>query len=245
MIFDLDGTLSNYRTSALAAYSRVFIKAQETLGPLPVKRLVGHLLSADPQNWAEYAHGRIDLGELWRRRWGGAIAAEGLHAGDALLERLSGYYAEILPGCTRIYADARLCLERLLPRFRLALLTNSPGETARPKLRHHGLEPFFEFIGVGKELGALKPSPEAFEAVLRATGVSASEALMVGDNFEEDVRGAGRAGLLGVWVRRQDSTFDDGDLAEPFAIAESLTEVAVFLDRWWETYGRPRERTLR
>ncbi len=48
----------------------------------------------------------------------------------------------------------------------------------------------------------MKPHPSIFEAALTAAGVSAGEALMVGDSLSHDVHGALGAGLRAVWLRR-------------------------------------------
>jgi ribonucleotide monophosphatase NagD (HAD superfamily) len=46
-----------------------------------------------------------------------------------------------------------------------------------------------------------KPSAAFFAAALRAAGVSADQAVMVGDDLEADVLGAQAAGITGVLVR--------------------------------------------
>src|SRR5438874_1463165 len=60
----------------------------------------------------------------------------------------------------------------------------------------HALE-----LATGKQATVLgKPDRAFFEQALRAIGVTANEALMVGDDLENDVGGAQRAGLRGVLV---------------------------------------------
>ena len=46
-----------------------------------------------------------------------------------------------------------------------------------------------------------KPSPEFFRAALEGLGVPAEQVAMVGDDVENDVRGAQRVGLAGILVR--------------------------------------------
>ena len=48
----------------------------------------------------------------------------------------------------------------------------------------------------------MKPHPSIFEAALTAAGVTAGEALMVGDSLKADVRGALNVGMRAVWLRR-------------------------------------------
>jgi len=150
-------------------------------------------------------------------------------ASPALLEELSEHYAGVLARCTRLYPDARPCLESLSSRFSLALLTNSPGRTARARLRYLGLEPLFTFVGVGEELGAFKPCAEAFTDVLEATDVPAPRGIIIGDNFEEDILGARRVGLPGVWLRRPTCDFPDGEADQAYAVVNSLDEFRLLM----------------
>jgi HAD superfamily hydrolase (TIGR01458 family) len=86
--------------------------------------------------------------------------------------------------------------------------------------------------GSGREAVVLgKPSPVFFEAALSAIGVTAAEAVMVGDDIEADVVGALDAGLRGVLVRT--GKFREGASAarEPTAILDSIADVPAWL-RW-------------
>jgi HAD superfamily hydrolase (TIGR01509 family) len=49
-------------------------------------------------------------------------------------------------------------------------------------------------------LGCAKPSPAIFERALHAAGVSAWDAVMVGDSYHEDIEGAASCGIATVWV---------------------------------------------
>lgn len=52
------------------------------------------------------------------------------------------------------------------------------------------------------EVGKAKPSKEIFAAAARKLGVSPRETIMVGDDFEEDYKGAIEAGLQSVLLHR-------------------------------------------
>jgi HAD superfamily hydrolase (TIGR01662 family) len=55
------------------------------------------------------------------------------------------------------------------------------------------------------EHGRMKPHPSIFHAALDRVGVSAGEAMMVGDSLRHDIEGALRAGMRAVLVARGDS----------------------------------------
>ena len=93
-------------------------------------------------------------------------------------------------------------LKVLRPRYRLALATNAAESGAtlvRQALRRVGLEGFFEAVFTARELGARKPAPAFFQAVLGELGCAPREVAMVGDDYPVDVAGAKEAGLRAVW----------------------------------------------
>jgi putative hydrolase of the HAD superfamily len=69
-------------------------------------------------------------------------------------------------------------------------------------LRNVGLAPLLDAILTAAEAGVRKPVPAIFEQALRLGGVSAGEAIHVGDSLEEDVAGARAAGIEPVLLAR-------------------------------------------
>ena len=88
-------------------------------------------------------------------------------------------------------------------RYRLALATNamaSGEELVREALGRVHLEVYFDDIFTARELGALKPSRDFFEAVLGRVGCLPREVAMIGDDYELDILAAKKAGLWAVWL---------------------------------------------
>ena len=59
---------------------------------------------------------------------------------------------------------------------------------------------------ISSRVGFRKPSVRFFEATLEIVGYRADEVLMVGDDFQNDVTAARKAGLKACWLRRNGST---------------------------------------
>ncbi len=97
----------------------------------------------------------------------------------------------------RPFGRVRGALEAALARgLGLCVLSDYP---AREKLQWLGLDDLpFQFVGTAEASGALKPHPEAFLPVVRATQLAAHEIVYVGDREDIDVVGAQGAGLR-VW----------------------------------------------
>jgi len=95
----------------------------------------------------------------------------------------------------RVGAGVGAALDRLRASgFRLAVVSNSEG-TVEAMLEEVGLRHHFETVLDSAVVGLVKPDPRIFMLALDRLGVSASEAVMVGDSPSADVGGARSAGL--------------------------------------------------
>lgn len=99
-------------------------------------------------------------------------------------------------------------------------------------LRHFRASKFFNSIVVSEENGWRKPAKQIFEDALTRLGVSASEAIFIGDNPLEDIKGALDCGLKTVFVASQ--FYSTTDLSEsqvkPHFSAIDLKEIFLNLD---------------
>jgi putative hydrolase of the HAD superfamily len=81
--------------------------------------------------------------------------------------------------------------------YYLAVVSNSVG-TMEQHLMRMGLGQYFQAVLDSGVLGVEKPHPEIFRMALERAGVTASEAVFVGDTHATDIAGAQLAGLTGV-----------------------------------------------
>lgn len=94
----------------------------------------------------------------------------------------------------------------------------------RGALARAGLDSYFDRIFCFKNTGLSKG--EAFyRHVLSALGISASEALMVGDSFEKDVLDANRAGMHAVWFNPRS---DEAKSSGLYSTVHSMEELLSF-----------------
>jgi FMN phosphatase YigB (HAD superfamily) len=125
-----------------------------------------------------------------------------------------------------LYPDVVPCLEELKGGYRLGVIANQPGEV-RAAMHRDGLDGFFEVWGVSDELGVGKPDPGLFELSVRAAGVPATSAVMVGDRLDYDIRPARSTGMQAIWVLRGEAPDDPTpeQLAEAGAAIHGLDEL--------------------
>lgn len=97
-------------------------------------------------------------------------------------------------GVWELYAEVVGVLEKLQPRFQLAVVSNFDGRL-RMILEHLGISKFFSHVFISSEVGADKPDPEIFRRALGLMNLRPDEALHVGDDSERDWNAAEAAGL--------------------------------------------------
>jgi putative hydrolase of the HAD superfamily len=117
------------------------------------------------------------------------------------------------------YPDAAPALRALRARG-VKLVVASNWDVSLPTvLEAAGLSELLDGVLTSAGVGAPKPAGEVFRAALALAGVSAEQALHVGDSPEHDVGGARAAGVAAVLLRRADSAGAiDGTAAESTAM---------------------------
>jgi putative hydrolase of the HAD superfamily len=85
--------------------------------------------------------------------------------------------------------------------YKIGLISNTQRSLVTFE-RHFALDGLFAVAISSSDHGFMKPHPSIFEEGLRRAGVSAPEAVMVGDSVPHDIAGALRLGMRGVLVAR-------------------------------------------
>lgn len=103
----------------------------------------------------------------------------------------------------RAFADARPALEAARARgLRLVVVSNWDCSLS-DVLARIGLAPLLDGVVASAAVGARKPAAEIFERALSIAGVSAAEAVHIGDSLREDIEGARAAGIEAVLLQRE------------------------------------------
>ena len=97
-------------------------------------------------------------------------------------------------GVWELYPEVTDVLEKLSPRFRLAVISNFDGRL-RFILEHLGISKYFAHVFISSEIGADKPDPEIFRRALKLINLKSTEVVHVGDDPERDWEAASAAGL--------------------------------------------------
>ncbi len=119
--------------------------------------------------------------------------AELAHEMGAEFLRLTNKYFSVLPGAAEVVRE-------LAKRCPLTIISNGFKEVQYYKFAHSGLADCFAHTIVSEEVGINKPQPEIFRIALRLNGVTADEAVMIGDSYSSDIAGAKAAGIDQIWL---------------------------------------------
>jgi putative hydrolase of the HAD superfamily len=189
VFFDLDGTLYDRDAAILEMAERQFETFRSELGDIPHPDFIRSIVRLD-------AHGHSRAQQFHHR-----LAAE-LGFSSELAERLEEYFRVHYPGYCRVPDDALHTLKALRAQgLKLGLITNGPTYWQERKIASMGIASLFDTILISGSEGIEKPDPRIFARALERCGVSAAEAIFVGDNPDADIRGAQAAGLRPVWKR--------------------------------------------
>ena len=130
--------------------------------------------------------------------------------------------------------DALATLQKLEENgYRLGLISNAgDDEDVQQLARRFGIDRYFDFILTSAACSYRKPHPRIFELALSNWYFLPSEAVMVGDNLEADVRGAQKVGLYAIWLNRRAGRRTPEQISiQPDATLSTLYELPAFLDR--------------
>lgn len=259
VIFDLDDTLIADQATARGSVRT----AARLLPGVDPDRVVETVLAAADAAWYSGPHAdlALELGissreGLWSHfegchprlaglaawtptyraeTWRTALAALGVED-QALATAMSDAYEAAQRSGHPLLDGADGVVRRAAARYRVGLLTNGPGDIQRHKVDGTGLGPLFRAFVVSGEVGVGKPSPEVFQLVLGALGVGPGEAVMVGDNWDRDIRGALGSGVAAVWIAGG-RPVPEPDLGVP--AAASIGDVGDLLEAWGASAPAP------
>ncbi|WP_369069411.1 HAD family hydrolase [Kineococcus terrestris] len=223
VVFDLDGTLFDHPSAALAGL-RAWVAS---LGRTSSAQLEEAWLRAEERWFRAWREGEVDFAGQRRGRLRDVLPLLGLPVGDddALDALFTGGFLPAYERAWAGYDDVAAALDVLRRSgLRTAVLTNGPGDQQNAKIAAIGLAGRLGPVLTAVELGFAKPDPRAFHAVCERLGLAPAEVLYVGDDHEVDVLGARAAGLRAAHLDRTGA----GPLDEPDRL-ESLHDLAAHL----------------
>lgn len=166
-----------------------------------------------------------DFGTCTRRALRFAMAFKQLSLSPEREDELMAAYLQ-LPA----FDDAEPTLRELKETYPLYAFSNGSYPALEKVLGHNGLKDHFRKLISVDDIRSFKPDPAVYAHARRATGAWDQPLCLVSSNAW-DVIGARSAGLMAIWVCREEGkVFEDWGI-EPTAVVGGLGELPAVLER--------------
>ena len=213
-IFDLDGTLLNRDASLASFVDDQYNRLAEHLEHIPQDRFAQRFIELDAK------------GYVWKDKVYQQLIKEFGIKGINWQTLLEDYLANFKNHCVP-FPNLSAMLENLTAKsIRLAMITNGKGQFQLDNILALRIEDYFEYILISECEKMAKPDPAIFQKALEKLGVSADEAVYIGDHPENDIRAAKAVGMKTIWKK---------DLQWKFSAADKeitdLNEITEWIER--------------
>ncbi len=203
IFFDFDGTLRHNLPSGGEVFADHAAELGLTIGREDRERLLRweHFYWAQsPQLIEDRERFEGNLAEFWYQYGQRQLVALGATTSQAIemAPMMTLYMLQNYKPQSVVPEDAWRTLPALKQQgYRMAVISNRV-KSFQDEVDELGLAPYFEFSLSGGEANAYKPDPEIFQRACERLGVTAAEAVYVGDSYFADIIGAQRAELMPV-----------------------------------------------
>lgn len=216
-IFDLDGTLLNRDESVEKFIDGQYDRLHKLLGHIPKEKYVSRFIGLD------------NRGYVWKDKVYQQLVNEFDIVDITWEELLQDYIREFKNNCIPFPNLIRMLEELKSNHLLLGMITNGYGQFQMDNIMALGIEKYFDVILVSEWEGFKKPDPRIFNKALEKLNISAYESIFMGDHPENDVIGAKKVGLKGIWKKdfqwnNVEADYIVDDLMELPPIIEKLSE---------------------
>jgi len=194
LLFDADDTLFDFPKASARAFEKM-CRAHDIPYTPEVYRLYREI---NVELWAAFDRGELSKEFITLERYVRFLKALDLDRDPAACNQ--DYLSALGEGIYPLPHSEEVCRELKSRGHRMYLITNAVASVQRSRLRNSVFADLFESAFISEEAGAAKPSREYFNYVARRLpGMTAKNALVIGDSLSTDMRGANNAGLPCCW----------------------------------------------
>jgi putative hydrolase of the HAD superfamily len=220
VVFDIDGTLVDHDKAQRAALTRLYNLAAEKLAKRPPLEEFASVWHTETERYIDmYLVGQLTYREQRIQRVGSIFARWGHTLSEAQAWEVFTGYLTWYEGEWSLFEDALPCL-RALGQYRLGVISNGDSKQQRRKLQETGIDSFFASVVVSGDDRIAKPDRGIFQRSSQELETQPSQMVYVGDRLEHDAIGACNAGLNGVWLDRNNSEAQCGNVAKIASLME-------------------------
>jgi putative hydrolase of the HAD superfamily len=195
IFFDLDHTLWDFDANADKTLIDMYEAFNlESLGINDLKKFLLEYHHINKQMWLDYELGKINQQTLRYKRFHDTLLLFNIDSME-LAQKLAIAYLDYLPKRTALMPGALEVLEYLKPKYKIHLITNGFDKVQHQKLVYSNIDHFFKAVITSEFAGYKKPQREIYHFAISEVNAYPSNCIMIGDNLENDVKGAANAGI--------------------------------------------------
>lgn len=196
LFFDLDHTLWDFERNAHECLHEIYdIHHLKGLGVSSLADFLTNFSEINKKYWEMLEKNEITIEQLRRRRFQEAINKSGADIDEEFGLKVNDSFLELLPHKAHLIDGAIKILDYLAPRYELHIISNGWQDVQVQKLKSSEITHYFGEIITNERANARKPDKQIFEYAIQTTNASIDSSLMIGDNYEADIRGAMNANL--------------------------------------------------
>ena len=192
IFFDLDHTLWDFEKNSALAFEHILGRHRVEIVPSDFMKAYTPI---NRDCWKAYRENRITQEELRRSRLELTFSALGKEVDSELVGVLMEDYIAQLTENNHLFLHAREILGYLKGKYSLHIITNGFEKVQHKKLANSGIAPYFTHVISSELSGVKKPDPGIFNYALKRAGITAGNAVMIGDDLEADIYGALGVGM--------------------------------------------------
>ncbi len=194
LFFDLDHTLWDFEQNAQDCLIEIYDHFDlAALGLTDVNAFCQTFSAANYHYWALLEQKMITADQLRRGRFKTTFANLGIEIEETFGLVINDFFLKALPHKKALIEGAIEVLDYLKPKYSLHILSNGYEALQMQKMESAGIAHYFEEIITFDKAKALKPDKAIFDYALKASNAALSSSLMIGDNYEADIKGAIKA----------------------------------------------------
>ena len=230
ILFDLDRTLWDFDVNADRTYRAMFdLFGLEQLCHVDYQAFHSRYCQINDMLWEAYRQGTLSKEHLSLRRFSFTLADFGCDPESPDIIRLSlkmaDYYVVEGTRQSGLMPGAKKLMEWLSSRrdsYRMAVITNGFSEAQLPKMRHSGIDSFFDYVFLSEDVGYMKPDRRFFDVAMKKMKAGPDDCLVVGDDYMVDIMGAMNAGIPQVWYNYASHELAEGQPKPTYTISHLL-----------------------
>ncbi len=151
------------------------------------------------------------------------LGALGLEARESapLAERLRRIHMGRVREVTHAPPARVDAMKKIAAQFRVGMISNfDDSETGHLIMHDTGIRDLFDAIVISADTGLRKPNHLIFKKILDLMNLQPRDVLFVGDTPQDDILGAGRAGMHTAWINRHGKPVPEGVPAPDITITD-------------------------